>query len=167
VIALSGRARIIAVAAAGVAVAAAATSYVLVANAGSTVHGSPSGGSTNGVPSRGGAPGAATTPPVSNGGPTQLNAALCKFSHSGLEVAATYVGAAESGLAASAQSCVYRNTVTLAVTRSIAGKLYAPLTTDARASVIQFGSTDGLTRLAITTAKESDGHYYVVGVTRH
>jgi hypothetical protein len=147
---------------AAVAVAAGVVSFAIVANSDPGSHGSahPAVSTTSGVPSdatTGGAP--PSTPPV--------NPALCARLQNGLAAANTYVSAAEAGLTASAQSCVYRGTVAEATTKAIQGKIYAPLTTDTRATVIEFASTDGLTRLTVTTAKESDGHFYVVGITRH
>ncbi|HLY34711.1 MAG TPA: hypothetical protein VKQ07_09270 [Jatrophihabitantaceae bacterium] len=136
--------------------------YLVVAHSGSAEHGV-------------GAPAAASTAPAGVSGAStsvtattpagQVSAALCAHASNGLVAATTYIGAAESGVP-TAQSCVYRTAVAASMTRAIAGKLYAPLTTDVRATVIEFASTDGVTRLEVTTAKESDGHFYVVGVTR-
>jgi hypothetical protein len=50
------------------------------------------------------------------------------------------------------------------VTKSLEGKLFAPVTTDQTATDIQFSSVDGTSRITVQTKKESDGHWYVVGV---
>jgi hypothetical protein len=92
-------------------------------------------------------------------------ASLCSGSTSGFGVASTYVGAAEIGVPQVAQSCVYHNAVPESVARSLGGRLYGPVTNDQNASVIVFKSTDGATTVTVTTAKESDGNYYVIAVT--
>lgn len=98
--------------------------------------------------------------------PTALpgGASICASAESGRDAAVTYVGAAEIGGTGLAQSCVYQGAVPQATTAKIAGHLYAPRTTDPNASVIVFGTVDGSTQLTVTTAKQSDGKWYVVGV---
>jgi hypothetical protein len=135
--------------------------------------GFPSNVPSAGSPSGGGS--ANPTLPVPSGGPALPNlpsgigtlpaiASLCQGAESGFGAASTYMGAAEIGVPAVAQACVWHNSVPEAVTRSLFGKLWAPTTTDENAVVIEFASTDGTARVRITTAREPDGHYYVTGV---
>jgi hypothetical protein len=107
-----------------------------------------------------------TTPGVTGAVPTIGGVSdLCSGSTSGFGVASTYVGAAEIGVPQVAQACVYRSQVAESVARGLAGKLFGPVTTDPNASVIVFRSSDRSTTVTVTTAKEPDGHYYVIGVT--
>jgi hypothetical protein len=98
--------------------------------------------------------------------PTALpgGASICANAESGRDAAVTYVGAAEIGGTGLAQSCVYQGIVPQATTAKIAGHFFAPRSTDPNATVVDFASVDGSTQLTVTTAKKSDGKWYVVGV---
>jgi hypothetical protein len=138
----------------------------------------PSGGIPNftlptlGVP--GGGPGQPTSAGTGGGAGSTIGAPipsitdigrLCTGSTSGFGVASTYVGAAEIGVPQVAQGCVYRDAVPLSVAQRLSGKLFGPVTADPNASVIVYQSSDGSTRVTVTTAKEPDGRYYVTAVT--
>ncbi|MDT4891231.1 MAG: hypothetical protein QOE97_266 [Pseudonocardiales bacterium] len=88
---------------------------------------------------------------------------LCGGAPNSLAVAVTYMQAAAVGFGNFAQSCVYPDTVRQATTDRVAGKLYAPATTDVNATSVPFRSTDGASTVTVTTAKR-DGKFYVVGV---
>ncbi len=127
---------------------------------------------TNGIPTTDTAtttaPGSENSSPASGVStlPSSLPGAagVCSGSTSGFGVASDYVGAAEIGVPQVAQACVYQNQVPEAVTTGLAGKLYVPTTTDQNAMVIDFEANDRTRKLTVTTAKEPDGHYYVVAV---
>lgn len=115
----------------------------------------------------------ATTPrgttgiPAAPGGvPSALPSgiSICSGATNSLQAATTYVGAAEVGFGAFAQSCVYRGTVSIQVTQRLAGRLFAPQTTDVNAPVVTFESADGTETLRVSIAREPDGRLYVVGV---
>lgn len=92
-------------------------------------------------------------------------AALCTDSTSSFGVAQTYVGLAEIGVPQAAQACVYQGRVPVSVAAQLKGKVFLSTTEDQHAAVIDFRSTDGSTRLTVTTAKEPDGNYYVTAVS--
>ncbi|MDT4937653.1 MAG: hypothetical protein QOG80_1324 [Pseudonocardiales bacterium] len=105
----------------------------------------------------------ASTATSPTGIPTDL--ALCAQSTSGYAAASIYVSAAETGIAGLAQSCVYQHSVPASITDSLAGKFFAPQTTDTTAGDITYVSIDGTTVITVHTDKEPGCRYYVVGVT--
>jgi hypothetical protein len=117
-------------------------------------------------------PNGSTTPAPTPTFPTTLPSGLpsipggvsiCASATTSLGVATTYVAAAEVGFGTFAQSCVLPNTVSPAVTNSLGGKLFAPVTTDPVATSVQFQATDGHTKLTVSTSQRN-GKFYVVGV---
>jgi hypothetical protein len=95
---------------------------------------------------------------------TPNGTALCAAARSGYQAATTYVGAALAGQAGAAQSCVYKNAVAGSITAYLKGKFFVPATTDDTVVEVPFTSTDGSSRITVSTAKEPDGHWYVVAV---
>jgi hypothetical protein len=106
--------------------------------------------------------------PSTSGIPTDLPSGLsiCQGSTDALSAAEAYVGAAEVGLTQFAQSCVYQDSVSLSVTTSLTGKLYAPASPGSGGSQFVFKSTDSSSTVTIMVTKESDGHFYVTGVQK-
>ncbi|MDP9116811.1 MAG: hypothetical protein M3O28_06055 [Actinomycetota bacterium] len=96
---------------------------------------------------------------VGNGGPQ------CTGQASGYDVALNYIGSAEIGSSAAAQSCVYRGLVAPAVTAGLAGQLYGPVTQDGAATVIVFHSSATGATVTVTTAREHDARFYVTSVS--
>jgi hypothetical protein len=133
--------------------------------------GLPTGPAASGFPTGSGIP-TDTGFPTGSGFPTSLPSSLpgglsiCSGSTTAVAVAQAYLGAAEIGLAQYAQTCVYQNSVPLSVTSSIDGKLYAQDSSSSTASEFVFKSTDSSSTVKITITKESDGHYWVTGVSK-
>ncbi len=94
--------------------------------------------------------------------PTSISS-LCANQTNALIVAAGYIGLAEGGDATDAQACVYKNSVPLATTQKLSGKELIP--TGALDSSGTLTLTGGGSTVKVTTAKESDGNYYVTAVT--
>ncbi len=105
--------------------------------------------------------------------PSNIPGALnfCASSSDALTPAEAYIGAAEVGLGPIAQTCVYHDVVPRSVADGLNGKLYAPDGEDRSGGngkgpkgVYVFKSLDGNSTVTITTARQSDGKYYVTDV---
>jgi hypothetical protein len=92
----------------------------------------------------------------------------CGFATTARSAAITYVGLAEIGQTDFAQSCVYHDAVSKAVTASIktsGSGLYSP-SSAAGGSTTEFKSIDGSSTLEVTATKEPDGKFYVSKVEK-
>ncbi|MEP7019631.1 MAG: hypothetical protein ABI808_03200 [Pseudonocardiales bacterium] len=125
---------------------------------------SPSGGSASGVPTE---PSTLPTNPGTGGGTRTGSTdptSECALNSTSLSAAYSYVLAAEHPFL-DPNACVYKHSVPASVTASLMGKHYEPEAVDTNAPVQRFTAKDGST-LAVTTAKESDGKYYVIAVVK-
>jgi hypothetical protein len=112
----------------------------------------------------------ASIPSVPTGLPTGLPssnqtalAGLCKGQASGIVAASIYVSLAQSGSSTAAQGCVYKDTVPLSTTQRFSGKQFTPTGVGADGS-ITLSSSEGA-KVVVKTSKQSDGFFYVTGVT--
>ncbi|MBV9594322.1 MAG: DUF4878 domain-containing protein [Actinobacteria bacterium] len=97
--------------------------------------------------------------------PTDLSEACAGAQSTPLDVAAYFVGLAEGGGAQLAQQCVWHNAVANSTINQMADKDYTPKSVTNTEGPFVFSETGGGPDVTIKTAKESDGKYYVVGVT--
>ncbi len=93
-----------------------------------------------------------------------LNAVCASAATDAIEVAAAYIGLAESGVTQAAQACVYKNSVSAATTAKLAGHDYTPTSFGNGSGPFGFTGDNG-SKVTIATSKESDGLYYVTSVT--
>jgi hypothetical protein len=80
--------------------------------------------------------------------------------------AITYVELATSGEASSAQTCVWKDSVSSSTTRSLNGLTLTPDYSQV-AGTGPFTFTGGGKTVVVTVTKESDGHLYVTKVDLH
>jgi hypothetical protein len=92
----------------------------------------------------------------------------CQYASSASTAATIYVGLAEIGQDATAQACVYQNSVPASVTASLHASgtsLYAP-NGSSTGPTFEFNSVDGKSKVEVTVTKQSDGKYWVTKVEK-
>jgi hypothetical protein len=93
----------------------------------------------------------------------------CQYASSASTAATIYIGLAEIGQDATAQACVYQNSVPASVTASLHASgtsLYAP-NGSSTGPKFEFTSVDGTSKVEVTVTKESDGKFWITKVEKH
>ncbi len=102
-------------------------------------------------------------PSIGGSGIPAIN--LCSATDSAEQAARVYVSAASLGQAQLAQSCVYHDTVSKAVTTSLrSGEFYT--LSGSSGATFTFRSVNGSSTITVKVTKESDGKYWITAVKK-